>query len=324
MVQFKLVGYCLIIIVQFVSSGDLPLQAADRSHPASECDCGAWEKIQQSIKSHSIQCNPNKLCTGLCCSGIRFGSHNYKLSIEVNPCSITPVSMLVNNELLSWKHSFTKNETVQVPELTHEHLKVFVEVNITKVDNHTIALDLCLLEEKRTPENVPTSHRALSIVSNQHMPLPACQSGVKSCRHRAVRDVPSDPPTPAVVARPCNMTAFHPCGPNEICYQTPESSGVCKCRSGFDRDADGNCIGILTSTVSPVTPKPSSGNGGAIGGSIVGVLLGVALILAVLWWCRRRRLTRLRIVRLYDDDEVLMRNDGYQPVAAQEENNQII
>ena len=66
-----------------------------------------------------------------------------------------------------------------------------------------------------------------------------------------------------------------------------------------------------------------SNHGAAIGGTL-GVLLLLALLVGAFWWWRRRRQTRLRIVRLYDDEEVLMRNDGYQPVSNQEDNNQII
>jgi len=336
---------------------ELPLPSID------DCECEAWDRISRKISSDSefVHCRRDPSCAGTSCSG-KFPDviGPFNLTFRVFACT-SPVSMTVHISVpykgVNWTRNFPapSKVRVKVPGLQYivkeMRFSVFIQLNLTKEEaRDDVVLGVSLWGKMSTPKTNSTAvddtwNQVKAVIEHQHLPLPACRDGKhvpepcgnssssSSVTTTTVKPSPSRSP-PSLVDRLCvfdSMTTG--CDDKEICSQISNSS-ICVCRRPFHRDDAGVCVagggggGGVTTTPRAATTATSpsvhpSSHGGAIGGTL-GALIILALFAALFWWWRKRRNTRLRIVRLYDDEEVLMRNDGYQPVANQEDDNQII
>lgn len=318
-----------------------------------DCECEAWDRISRNITSGFAHCRRDAACTGTFCSsqGVAGEIDPFNLTFRLFPCrqKVTlRVHLSIPKKTINWTKDYDESARVLVPGLNFfdkdgVRLSLFVQTNITKEPaQEDVILGVSLWSKVSVPKDnsssAVTNHWQIlmDLIEHQHLPLPPCRGGQ---------------PVPEPCRVSCRLDSLvSGCDKNEVCRQVPStasfplsspsssstpspSMGVCECRRSFVRGTDGKCIknGDITTPTpsdtppsSPPTPTDGPSNHGAAIGGTLGVLLLLALLVGAFWWWRRRRQTRLRIVRLYDDEEVLMRNDGYQPVSNQEDNNQII
>lgn len=320
-----------------------------------DCECEAWDRISKNITSEFVHCRRDPSCAGTSCAGKAPGILGpYNFSSHVLACR-QPIALRVHlafpSKGINWTRDFERSERVKVPGLQFfaNELRIswFIQINITKeAAQDDVILGVSIWPKTSIPKVNSSSFvqsnwtEAMDLIEHQHLPLPACKDGKpvpEPCDNSTSPSLVTTTVRPSPVGRKCDPHSFLTgCDDTEMCSEVSSNLSVCVCLSQFHRDEKGVCVsgggggggggGVTTTpsaktTVSP--PDPSASHGAAIGGTF-GALIIIALAAAVFWWWRKRRQTRLRIVRLYDDEEVLMRNDGYQPVANQDDDNQII